>query len=667
MEQDMRSLVDQLNTAADSYYNSGIELISNKEYDELYDKLVLMEKQSNTHLFDSPTQRVGYVTKVDGLKKVRHEFPALSLAKTKDISEFPKIFNVRNKMATVMWKCDGSTVVATYDKNHLTCLATRGNGEIGQDITHNAPFIKGLPLTIPYSGKMICRGEAVMTYKEFNRVNAELPAEEQYKNPRNLANATISMLDSSEMRKREIWFEGFKLVYVERGSTPLSGFSGGLAFMLDNGMNVVEYRTAPVSSGYDDDLITVMNDFTNRVSECPYPVDGLVVAADDVDFASQQPGTAHNPSPLVGYALKWKDDTVETTLRAIEWSASRTGLLNPVAVFDPVELEGTTVTRASLHNVSYIMEKNLLLEDRITVFKANKIIPQVAENLDANKHGPIDPTWLCHRCPVCGQLTVLETSKDGSTVCKCVNPDCAAKHIGKFVHFAERDCMNIVGMSEQTVTKLVEAGYLKYFSDFYNLYLHKEDMEKWEGFGKKAIENLLSAIEASRKTSFVPFIHALGIPNVGLGQSKLLSKHFGGDIHKFLKCEGWDYDFTQIEGFGDVINKSLQDWFAAEIKPGWDTETFNLLNELTFTAPVTTVESTLTGKTFVITGSVEHFENRDALKEFIESKGGKTSGSVSKNTTFLINNDVTSTSGKNQKAKTLNIPIISEEDFLKMV
>ena len=404
MESRIKELVTLLNKASDAYYNTGNEIMSNKEYDALYDELVKLESESGIILSDSPTQRVGYEV-VSELKKERHEFPALSLDKTKDINEFPLIFNTRDKIAVVMWKMDGSTLQVTYDNGRLIKVVTRGNGEVGSNVTHNAPCIKGLPMTIPCKGHVVVRGEVVMTYSEFERINQELPPEEQYKNPRNLANATVSMLDSREMRKRELWFYGFKLVYSDQRMTPET-FASQMLFMANQGINLVEFDIPMV-----DDLVPTMNEFSDRVGELDYPVDGLVVAANDVVYAESLPGTGHNPNKLVGYAFKWQDETAETTLLRIEWSASRTGLLNPVAVFEPVELEGTTVTRASLSNVSNVKRLQLRPGNRITVYKANKIIPQVDKNLDMDgvlTYAESHPV----KCPCCGKETSPLISKD---------------------------------------------------------------------------------------------------------------------------------------------------------------------------------------------------------------------------------------------------------------
>lgn len=558
--------------------------------------------------------------------------------------------------------------------------ATRGNGEVGSDITHNAPYIKGIPMKIPYKGHLVTRGEAVMSYGEFERINSGIVNEEdQYANPRNLANATIIMQDSAEMKDRKIQFFAFKLVYMD---DPLpesqDTFMGRLNYLDSLGFDTV-YRLYGDSQS---DLIDVMNGFSDAVPQFEYPVDGLVVASDDVRYAEKLPETGRHPNPLVGYALKWKDEEVKTTLTEIEWSPSRTGRINPVAVFDPVHLEGTEVTRASLHNVSILKEKRLRVGDSITVFKANKIIPQIAKNLTPGSkltYAESHPVY----CPCCGQETEPRiTCKDGRTVevAMCMNPECPAKHVKKFVHFVERDCMNIKGLSEATLQKFIEYGFIREFADLYHLDRYKEQIVEMEGFGQKSYDKLIAAVEASRKTSFVPFIHALGIPNIGKGQAKLFNKEYSGDVKKFFLDVFQRHDFTHIEGIGEVLNDNLWRWgneylryipfedYSNRIWPLLNLKIYNLLKEVEIQVPekVSTAAVSLNGKTFVITGKLNHFVNRDALVAKIEELGGKSSGSVSKNTSYLINNDVESTSGKNKKAKELNVPIISEDDFLKM-
>lgn len=678
---EMRECIDTLNKASAAYYNGGNTIMSDQEWDAMFDRLKKMEEETGIVYPDSPTHSVGAPVKVDELQIVKHEFPALSLDKTKDIQEFPEIFKRRAAgMAVVMWKLDGGTIVLTYDNGELIRAATRGNGEVGSDITHNAPYIKGIPMKIPYKGHLVTRGEAVMSYGEFERINSGIVNEEdQYANPRNLANATIIMQDSAEMKDRKIQFFAFKLVYMD---DPLpesqDTFMGRLNYLDSLGFDTV-YRLYGDSQS---DLIDVMNGFSDAVPQFEYPVDGLVVASDDVRYAEKLPETGRHPNPLVGYALKWKDEEVKTTLTEIEWSPSRTGRINPVAVFDPVHLEGTEVTRASLHNVSILKEKRLRVGDSITVFKANKIIPQIAKNLTPGSkltYAESHPVY----CPCCGQETEPRiTCKDGRTVevAMCMNPECPAKHVKKFVHFVERDCMNIKGLSEATLQKFIERGFIREFADLYHLDRYKDQIVTMEGFGQKSYDNLITAVEASRKVTFVPFIHALGIPNIGKGQAKLFNKEYSGDVKKFFLDVFQRHDFTHIEGIGEVLNDNLWRWgneylryipfedYSDRIWPLLNLEIYNLLKEVEIQVPekVSTAAVSLNGKTFVITGKLNHFVNRDALVAKIEELGGKSSGSVSKNTSYLINNDVESTSGKNKKAKELNVPIISEDDFLKM-
>lgn len=675
--EEMRALIEKLNEASEAYYNSGNEIMSNKEYDELYDELVSLEENTGMIYDDSPSKKVGY--KVEGnLKTVRHEYAALSLDKTKNMDEFPSLFNIKNGIVIVMWKMDGSTVVATYNNGILEQLATRGNGEIGQDITHNAPYIKGLPMKIPYKGKLIVRGEAVMSYQEFHRINDALPnTAKRYKNPRNLANATITMLDSREMRKRKIWFCAFQLVFSEDILVPDTFYNRFLK--LDSwGFNLVEFETAHRKNGKLDELKDIMESFSERAATYQFPVDGLVVATNDIAYAESLPGTGHNPNKLAGYAFKWEDETVSTVLRSIEWSASRTGLLNPVAVFDPVELEGTTVTRASLSNVTNVKRLQLRLGNRITVYKANKIIPQVDKNLDMD--GVL--TYLeSHpvKCPCCGHETFPLISKDDVEVAVCKNPECSAKHIKKFVHFASRDCMNITGFSDATIERFVEAGIITEYADFFTLGFFKDKIISLDGFGEKSFQNLVAAAKKARHTSFVPFVTALGIPGIGKGQSKILNKEFHGDIMDFFEAAHNFRFFSSIEGIGKVLEDNIWKWANQYLRwmdfettpkkkvSGLDWEIANLLKQVEFISEETLSGSKLSGMTFVITGSLNHYDNREELITVIESNGGKTSGSVSSKTSYLINNDVNSTSGKNKKAKELGVPIISEQQLLEML
>lgn len=667
MESRIKNLVTLLNKASDAYYNTGSEIMSNKEYDALFDELAKLESETGFILPDSPTQRVGAEV-VTELQKETHEYAALSLDKTKDISKFPEVFSTRDQIAVVMWKMDGSTLQVTYDDGKLTKAVTRGNGETGFNVTHNTPYIKGLPLTIPTKGHVVVRGEVIMTYSEFDRINQELPPEEQYKNPRNLANATLSMLDSREMRKRELWFYAFKLVYSDVKMQPET-FTTQFAFLNNNGFNLVEAEITGVT-----ELIDTMKSFSDRIPELDYPVDGLVVSANDVVYAESQQGTGHNPNKLVGYAYKWQDETAETTLLKIEWSASRTGLLNPVAVFEPVELEGTTVSRASLSNVSTVKKLQLRPGNRITVYKANKIIPQVDKNLDMDgvlTYAESHPVY----CPCCGKETSPLISKEGVEVAVCENPECSAKHVKKFVHFAARDCMDIQGFSDATIEKFVDRGFIKQFADFFTLPWYKDEIIQMEGFGEKSYQKLVDAADKARYTSFVPFITSLGIPGIGKGQAKILSKEFSGDVMPFFRAAYNGRCFCSIDGIGEVLEDNIWNWAndyldwiqfeneTTDIKHGVNWEIVELIKQLDFVQESVSAGNALLGMTFVITGSLNHYDNRDALVSVIEQNGGKASGSVSAKTTYLINNDVESTSGKNKKAKELGVKIISEEDF----
>lgn len=671
----MEKLIEKLNNAAEAYYN-GNEIMSNYEYDTLYDQLLQMEKETGVILPNSPTQKVGTGT-VDKLPKVTHEYPAKSLAKTKDYDEFVSAFKKGESKtgcdtAVLMWKLDGSTVQCTYQDGKLITAATRGNGEIGSDITHNAPYIKGLPMTIPYKGKLVVRGEATMSYTEFERINASLSEEEQYKNPRNLANATIMLLDSNEMRKREIWFNAFNLVYMNE--IPPT-FYRRLTLLYGWGFNMVDTELVELAK-----LENQMKIWEQNVSDFDIPVDGLVAVFNDIAYAETLPGTGHNPHVLGGYAFKWEDETAETILQDIEWSASRTGLLNPVAVFDPVELAGTTVSRASVHNLSYIMDKDLRIGDKITVYKANMIIPQIAENLSTNEERQkvkVSSVYLPlgTKCPVCNGDISIHTSEDGETMTvHCANYHCPAKMIGKFVHFCERDCMNIEGMSEATIERFVKEGFIKEYADIFKLDRFRSEIIAMEGFGQKSYENLIVATERAKTTDFVSFIHALGIPNIGKGQAKLFNKEYKGDVVEFFKDVQARKFFQYIDGIGEVIEDNLWRWgneylrFIVLPNVKDNDEIKNLMPLLIFKKEEESrAEKVLDGLTFVITGDVHHFKNRAELQAKIEELGGKATGSVTGKTSYLINNDVTSSSGKNKKAKELGIPIISEKEFLDMI
>ena len=695
----MKELINKLNEASNAYYNGKDEIMSNHEWDAIFDELAQLEKETGIILPDSPTSKVG-ADEIggNGLKKVRHEFPALSLDKTKDINEFPKVFSKSwDGVCNVMWKLDDSTIVLDYNNGRLEQSVTRGNGEIGSDMTHQAPFIEGIPMTIGFKGKLVVRGEALMTYSEFERINSNLEeGEEEYSNPRNLANSTITMKEPG-LKDRKVMFKAFKLVYMKPAADDKievpETFFGALTLLERLGFGVVEHELASadafqiVDGKQINDVITVMNGFSDRVETLDYPVDGLVVASDDYKTADALPVTGHHPDRLTGFAFKWADECVETTLRRIEWSPSRTGRINPVAVFDPVQLEGTTVTRASVHNVSIVKKLRLRVGDKISVFKANKIIPQIDKNLTPRDELTYAESHAC-TCPVCGMETSPMITRSGDRdveVEMCTNPDCAVKQVKKFVHFCERDCMDIVGLSEKTLEKFIEKGFIENLADLYMLDTFEHNIAAMDGFGQKSYDNIWKSIQRSRKTTFVPFIHALGIPMVGKGQAKLFDKVYKGDVRKFFNDVYNRKCFTGIDGIGEKIELSLWDWgnkylrwipFEKELDGmerivTCNTEVYDLLRwidvEVPAEADAPAGEGILSGKTFVITGSVNHFKNRAELQAKIEELGGKATGSVTKKTNYLINNDVESTSGKNKKAKELGVPIISEDEFLEMV
>lgn len=677
----MRQLVDELNKASSTYYNQGVEIMTNFLYDQKMLELEDLEKEMNFRFEDSPTYKVGNtISKVESLSKIRHEYPAKSLDKTKDIAILSQTFVEAGKaqnrpldevFATMMWKLDGSTIQLTYEDGILKSAATRGDGEVGLDITHNAKYIKGIPLvlTTRKSGKLIVRGEGTMSYKEFERINSMIDNEEdKYMNPRNLAAASIKLLDSTDLASREIIFHAFEMVHDSEGM-PLT-FSGRLDYLMNEGFNIVEYASVSVLELHDEILRWGM-----RVESYEIPVDGLVVALNNCTFTDNLVGTEHHPHVLKGYAFKWEDETAETTLREIEWSPSRTGLLNPVAIFDSVHLEGTTVSRASVHNFSVMRGLHLRVGDKISVYKANKIIPQIADNLSDNElpYSDSDVNNILGYCPECGKKGTIHTSKEGIESIYCDNPLCTAKIIYKFEHFCSRHAMNIEGISESTLTRFITAGYLKTLDDLYTLDRYRETIINTPGFGEKSWENIWNSIQKSRHTSFVHFITALGIPDVGTGQAKVLAKEFDYDINKFFYTP--IIDLTHIKGIGEVLSDNIITWRKNNIinsKEGYEeTEVERLLKYMIFESPqessTDSSSKVLDGKTFVVTGKVEHFSNRDEIHKFIEDNGGNTSGSVTSKTSYLVNNDVTSTSGKNKKALELGIPILSEQELIDMI
>lgn len=674
--EEMKKIIEKLNKAADTYYNNGEEIISNYEYDMLFDKLVDFENKTGIILSDSPTQKVGSnVLQSSKLKKVTHKHPALSLDKTKSIDDLKSWLG--DKLGVLSWKMDGLTGVATYIDGLLVSLVTRGNGTVGEDITHNAKFIKGLPMKIAAKGEIEIRGELVMSYSEFDRINDGL--EEPYKNPRNLAAGTVRALDDS-IQTREVWFCGFHLVSAsDEQINSINSFNKRLNVMQNLGINTVEHVLVTA----DELSYKIYDDFEKRISKNEFPTDGLVVEYDDILFGENLGFTGHHPR--YGMAFKWMDETKDTVLRKIEWSASRTGLLNPVAVFDSIDLEGTTVSRASIHNLSYMYDMDLRIGDNISVYKANMIIPQIAENKAVRNEEKISfdnykKVMIPSTCPICGKDTTVANPKD-SYVLKCTNSDCAAKKIGKLIHFCSRDAMNLDGFAKSIITTLVEHGYVTNYADLYHLDRYPE-ISKMEGFGEKSYKNLLASAEKSRDTDFVAFIYSMGIPNIGKSQAKSLRNHLD-EIYDASIIEDTDesynligflvslyrksYDFTKIDGFGNVIVNSLNAWIKNYLVEPTTEDVLDLIKIMRFTDKKPNKDMSLKGKTFVITGTLETFKNRNELVAYIESLGGKVSGSVSSKTSYLINNDVTSTSGKNKKAKELGVAILSEKDFLSML
>lgn len=646
----MENLVKKLNEAAKAYYSGHESIMSDKEYDELYAELQEMEQASGVVLPDSPTLRVGYEV-VSELSKVTHEYPALSLNKTKDKEELKKWLGAQ--VGVLSWKLDGLTAVATWDNGKLTSLVTRGNGIVGEDVTHNAPYIEGLPMTIPYDGHLVVRGETLISYPDFDKINASIKdPDEKYKNPRNLASSSLRLMDSGIASKRHMSFRAFEVVYPEMNTV-----SNALEWLETLRIDHVAFQKVNVQTLF---RMIELDEQCIKENLLDEPTDGLVLTYDDIVYGRALGTTGKFPKHSI--AFKWEDDTVETTIRNVEWSASRTGLVNPVAVFDPVELEGTTVTRASLHNIQYMKDLELGKDDTITVYKANKIIPQIDENLTKNDNYFEVPGC----CPVCGKPTVRKFNKEHtSEFLYCMNADCPAKHVGKYTRLVERDALNVKGLSSAKVEQFIDLGYLKEFADLYHLDQYKEELLSMEGFGEKSYQNMMKAIESSRTTTFRQLFYALGIPGAGHDVAKILESYLvepkAENLLSLARRRDAYMVLTSYEGIGNVTADAIIQWFW------WHADEYlHLCKELTIVEAVIQSQQDLVGKIFVITGMLASYPNRDALKAEIEARGGKVSGSVSKNTSYLINNDVTSTSGKNKKAKELGVAIISEEEFKEL-
>lgn len=642
----IRELIGTLRAAGRAYYQESREIMSNFEYDKLYDELVSLEKETGIVFANSPTQNVGYEV-VSALPKERHEKPMLSLNKTKSVEELADWLG--GQTGLLSWKMDGLTIVLTYQNGTLVKAVTRGNGEIGEVITANAKAFVNVPLNISYQGELILRGEAIIRYSDFEKINEQIEdVDAKYKNPRNLCSGSVRQLNSEITAQRQVHFYAFSLVKAD-GIDFKNSRKEQFEWLKTQGFEVVEYHEVTKET-----LPETVKMYSEAIAENDTPSDGLVLLYDDIAYGQSLGRTAKFPRDSI--AFKWADEIQETKLLYIEWSASRTGLINPVAVFEPVELEGTTVSRASVHNISIMEALELGAGDRITVYKANMIIPQIAENL--TRSGVKD---IPCKCPVCQGETKIRQVGNAKAL-YCMNPECQAKHVKSFALFVSRDALNIEGLSEATLEKFISRGYIHTFADIFHLDQYKEKIQKMEGFGEKSYKKLTESIEKARTTTLPRVIYSLGIAGIGLANAKVICRELKYDVESLLKVS--EEELNEIQGVGEVLAKAFVGYFA----DAKHVENFRrLLNELTIPEETVTKQQIFEGVNFVITGSVKHFANRGEVKELIESLGGKVTGSVTSKTNYLINNDVTSTSSKNKKANELGIPIISEETFLELV
>ena len=640
----MKELVEILREASKAYYAEDREIMSNYEYDKLYDELMGLEEETGMVLAGSPTITVGYEA-VDELPKEAHESPMLSLGKTKDREELREW--LKDKEGLLSWKLDGLTIVLTYKNGELLKAVTRGNGEIGEVITNNARVFKNIPLRIQYQGELILRGEAVITYSDFEEINSQIEdVDSKYKNPRNLCSGSVRQLNNEITAARNVRFYAFSMVKAE-GIDFENSREKQFQFMKQQGFDVVDYAKVDAST-----IVEVIAEYEKKIEDYNIPSDGLVLTYDDIEYGRSLGRTAKFPRDAI--AFKWADEIRETILKEIEWSPSRTGLINPVAIFEPVELEGTTVSRASVHNVSILRALKLGIGDTITVYKANMIIPQIAENLTGS-----DTVEIPCTCPVCGGNTQIQAVNEVQSL-YCMNPDCDAKKLKSFVLFVSRDAMNIDGMSEATLEKFLAKGFIHEYQDMFHLDKYCDEIIQMEGFGEKSYQKLITSIEQARKVTLPKLIFSLGIANIGLANAKVICRYFKNDIDAMRHADV--EELSQIDGIGEVIARAFVDYFAKEE------------NSIRFDHLLTEVEieqevideagQTLEGKVFVVTGSLEHFSSRNELKDIIEKKGGKVTGSVTSKTDCLINNDIASNSSKNKKAKELQIPIVTEEEFM---
>ena len=645
--QRMKELISVLREAGKAYYQESREIMSNFEYDRLYDELGALEKETGVILSGSPTQQVGYEV-LSELPKETHEAPMLSLDKTKSVEDLQQWLG--GQKGLLSWKMDGLTIVLTYENGSLTKAVTRGNGEIGEVITANARVFSNIPVSIAYKGQLVLRGEAVITYSDFESINSQIgDADAKYKNPRNLCSGSVRQLNSQITAERNVHFEAFALVRAD-GVDFKNSRKCQFEWLKNQGFEVVHHEEVTA-----ENLPEKIEWFGKETEHNDIPSDGLVLLYDDIAYGESLGRTAKFPRNAI--AFKWQDEVRETTLSYIEWSASRTGLINPVAVFEPVELEGTTVSRASVHNISIMESLDLGEGDRITVYKANMIIPQIADNLTRSGVRNIP-----EHCPVCGGPTKIRQINDVKSL-YCINPDCQAKKIKSFTLFVSRDALNIDGLSEATLEKFISMGFIHEYADMFHLENHRDSIVEMEGFGQRSYENLIASVKKASQTTLPRVIYGLGIAGIGLANAKMLCRHFRYDFNA-MRNSGLE-ELTAVDGIGGVLAQAWMDYFADEKN---NAMVDRLLEELSIeNEPVEEGEKPFEGLTFVITGSVEHFANRKELQELIESKGGKASGSVTSKTAYLINNDATSNSSKNKKAKELGIPIISEEEFLKML
>ena len=643
----MQELVELLNRARRAYEQEDTEIMSNYEYDRLYDELEGLERELGTTLASSPTVNVGYEV-LSELPKERHEKPMLSLDKTKDVEQLKSFLG--EQKAVISWKMDGLTIVLTYQNGRLQKAVTRGNGEVGEVITNNAKVFRNLPLQIPYQGELILRGEAVIGYKDFGRINEQIEdVDARYKNPRNLCSGSVRQLNNEITARRNVKFFAFTLVKADGAEFENSRMQQ-LNWLEKQGFEVVEHHLTDRAS-IEEEVAW----FSEQIVRNDFPSDGLVLVYDDIAYGQSLGTTAKFPRD--SYAFKWADEIRETTLLEIEWSPSRTGLINPVAIFEPVELEGTTVSRASVHNISIMEDLELGVGDVIQVYKANMIIPQIAENL--TRSGVKDIPQVC---PVCGGATKIKMENETKTL-YCTNPECQAKHLKSFALFVSRDAMNIEGLSEATLEKFIGEGFIRDFTDIYHLDRYEETIKTLEGFGEKSYAKLITSVENSRSTTMPKVIYSLGIANIGLSNAKMICRAFDNDPQRMMQATV--EELVDIQGVGEVIARTFVDYFSDETHR----DLFKRLLEEVKLQKEEGEESAqiFENMNFVITGSVEHFANRREVKEIIESRGGKVTGSVTGKTNYLINNDVQSASSKNKKAKELNVPIISESQFLEML